>query len=163
MDGCGGECKTPAVRVLTFYQQIFLVPSTPNPPRHKHINSQVAYVCPRCQARVADLPTACNVCSLPLVRASCNNIPHPNDISTDIPTQTNQPTTPTYPPQPPGLLLPPGAVLPPPLPRPALQGAGRQGEPRARRLPRLPAPPRRGLDQGADWVGFLVCGWCVAG
>lgn len=41
-------------------------------PSYIHIHTipqqQVAYVCSRCQARVADLPTACNVCSLPLVR-----------------------------------------------------------------------------------------------
>lgn len=35
-----------------------------NPPRP----TRTAHVCPRCKARVADLPTACNVCSLPLVR-----------------------------------------------------------------------------------------------
>jgi len=37
-----------------------------NPPRP----TTVAHVCPRCQARVADLPTACNVCTLPLVSSS---------------------------------------------------------------------------------------------
>lgn len=37
-----------------------------NPPRP----STVAYVCPRCLARVTDLPTACNLCTLPLVSSS---------------------------------------------------------------------------------------------
>lgn len=83
----------------------------PPPPHQSILNTnerkQVAYVCPRCQARVADLPTACNVCSLPLVRTAhampCTHTGPPARVYHTTPT-TLPPSTPIHHPPPTRLL-----------------------------------------------------------
>lgn len=101
-----------------------------NPPH----STRTAHVCPRCRARVIDLPTTCNICNLPLVSVhtgrGANKLAGHGEYGPvrglieygDVSSSS-------------GVLVAPGSLVPPPVPRAAIHRAGRQGLATGRSLP----------------------------